>query len=75
MEDLFAGTIVGTILLMGLVMVIFIPVLVVYFVGFWNLLKKAGRKGWEAIIPFYNTWVLAEIAGVALVVCFNYYFI
>ena len=30
----------------------------------WKLYKKAGKRGWEAIIPFYNTWVLTEIAEV-----------
>ena len=29
----------------------------------WILFKKAGRNGWEAIIPFYNRWVLYEISG------------
>ncbi|MBQ8682017.1 MAG: zinc ribbon domain-containing protein [Bacilli bacterium] len=36
-----------------------------YLVGLWKLFEKAGRNGWEAIIPFYNTWVLAEISGMA----------
>ena len=29
----------------------------------WKVYKKAGKGGWESIIPFYNTWVLVEIAG------------
>lgn len=29
----------------------------------WKVFKKAGRNGWEAIIPIYNTWVLFEISG------------
>ena len=29
----------------------------------WILFKKAGRHGWEAIIPVYNRWVLYEISG------------
>lgn len=29
----------------------------------WKVYKKAGKQGWEAIIPFYSTWVLNEIAG------------
>lgn len=42
-----------------------IAVLVLYLVGLWKLFQKAGKKGWEAIIPFYNTWVLVEISGLA----------
>ena len=32
---------------------------------YWTLklFKKAGKQGWEAIIPFYNTYVLVEISG------------
>lgn len=52
---------VGTILLVAglLLLVIIIPVLIAE----WKLFKKAGKKGWEAIVPFYSTWVLIEVAG------------
>jgi uncharacterized membrane protein YhaH (DUF805 family) len=29
----------------------------------WKLFEKAGRPGWEAIVPVYSTWVLFEISG------------
>lgn len=29
----------------------------------WKIYKKAGRGGWEAIIPIYNSWVFLEIVG------------
>ncbi len=29
----------------------------------WKVFVKAGRPGWAAIIPIYNTWVLFEISG------------
>ena len=29
----------------------------------WKTFKKAGKNGWEAIIPFYNMWTLFEISG------------
>ncbi len=29
----------------------------------WKVFEKAGVEGWKAIIPVYNGWVLAEIAG------------
>ena len=47
------------------ILLLFLPILIVYLIALWNLFKKAGRNGWEAIVPFYNTWVLSEIAGVA----------
>lgn len=38
-------------------------VAVLSIVVMWVLYKKAGRKGWEAIVPIYNGWVYCEIAG------------
>ena len=29
----------------------------------WKLFQKAGKNGWEAIIPFYSSWTLYEISG------------
>ena len=34
---------------------------IVHFLGTWNLHQRAGRKAWEAIIPFYNSYVLTKI--------------
>jgi hypothetical protein len=31
--------------------------------GLWKIFEKAGRPGWAAIIPFYNMYVVTEIAG------------
>ena len=42
---------------------IVLAICIVYVIGLWFIFKKAGKQGWEAIIPFYNTWVLVEIAG------------
>lgn len=61
MDDLFAGFII----LIGMLIVFIVGFLAVYYVGLWKLFKKAGKNGWEAIVPFYNTWVLVEISGVA----------
>ena len=32
-------------------------------VGLWKLFTKAGKPGWAAIIPIYNTIVMIQIAG------------
>lgn len=34
-----------------------------YIAGLWMIFEKAGQKGWKAIIPIYNFWVLLEIVG------------
>lgn len=40
-----------------------LALLIVYIIGKCKIFKKAGKNGWEAIIPFYSDWVLTEIAG------------
>jgi len=47
---------------LGAVLVVLILVLV-YIVSLWKLFKKAGKNGWEAIIPIYNIYVLIQISG------------
>ena len=46
-----------------IVLLIALAVAIVQLIGQWKLYKKAGKGGWEAIIPFYCNWVLVEIAG------------
>lgn len=58
-SGLFAGLGMALLFLV-LIGLIFVIVLIV---AQWKLFKKAGKNGWEAIIPFYSTWVLIEIAG------------
>ena len=29
----------------------------------WKIFVKAGRPGWAAVVPVYNTWTLYEISG------------
>lgn len=35
-------------------------------VSLWKVFKKAGKEGWESIIPIYNTIVLIEITGLPM---------
>ena len=43
---------------------IVIAVVVFQIIATIKVFKKAGKAGWEAIVPYYNSWVLCEIAGV-----------
>lgn len=45
------------------ILLVVLGILVFYIAAVWKLFKKADKNGWEAVIPFYNTWVLVEIAG------------
>ena len=55
---------------------------VISLVGMWKMFEKAGKPGWAAIIPIYNTIVLLEIVGkpvwwflLFLIPCVNFVFI
>ena len=54
------GLTVGLFIFLIIIALVFYAWKVIYL---WNLFKKAGKNGWEAIIPFYNDWVLFEISG------------
>ena len=38
-------------------LVAFILYNIIYGASTWRLYKKAGRKAWEAFVPFYNFWI------------------
>ncbi len=41
--------------------IFFLGIQVIHYLGTWKLYEKAGRKGWEAGIPIYNSIVLMKI--------------
>lgn len=51
----------------GFVQLFFLFLLIIFvipmIIGMWKTYQKAGRHGWECIIPIYNNMVLAEIGG------------
>jgi hypothetical protein len=55
MENLGGSEIV--IFLLLLVFLVFIVI------GTWKTFEKAGEPGWAAIIPFYNYYIMARMAG------------
>lgn len=44
--------------------IISIAASVISIIAMWKVFKKAGRGGWEAIVPFYNIYTLLEISGI-----------
>lgn len=44
-------------------LLIMLPVLIIVVASMWKVFVKAGEAGWKALIPFYNTWITAELAG------------
>ena len=51
----------GLIALMGTYFLFMLIVSIVMIISLYKIYKKAGKKGWEAIVPIYNIIVLLEI--------------
>lgn len=45
--------------LLVFILIIALPVII----GMWKTFQKAGKGGWECIVPVYNNIVLADIVG------------
>ena len=53
----------GLIFLFLFILFISVALIVISVIAGWKLFKKAGKNGWEAIVPFYNSFVYVEISG------------
>lgn len=49
--------------ILGTYMVAIVVIAVVMIVANWKIFTKAGKPGWASIIPFYNQYVMFEVAG------------
>jgi apolipoprotein N-acyltransferase len=45
------------------VWIIALIVVAIVITGMWKVFTKAGRPGWAAIVPFYNTYTLLKIVN------------
>lgn len=63
MEEKIAALLGVSIGLMIFLFLIIIAFYIIYVVALAKLFNKAGEDGWKAIIPFYNIFVLIQIAG------------
>ena len=52
------GGMLGTILTVGIILA------VILIIAWWRIFEKAGEKGWKAIIPIYNVYILFRICGI-----------
>jgi hypothetical protein len=46
-----------------ILIVIWLALIVFILAAWWRIFVKAGREGWEGIIPIYNWYVLLKIVG------------
>lgn len=47
----------------GIAIILVLVIVVLIFASLWKIFVKAGKPGWAALIPIYNTIVLLEIVG------------
>jgi len=62
-NDSFNNLFIGLGIFLLIIGVLLLAYSIVMLIANWKLLKKAGKGGWEALIPYYNVWVLTEISG------------
>ncbi len=53
------GGIIGAVF--GVVMMVAIIIMVIQIIACWKIFTKAGEKGWKALIPIYNQYILYKI--------------
>lgn len=54
-------------ILFGIIAIVWLISLIMFVlevIGQWKMFKKAGKEGWPALIPIYNTFVLCEVTGI-----------
>ena len=45
------------------VSIVYLAIIILMIAAMWKIFTKAGKPGWAAIIPIYNTIVLLEVVG------------
>lgn len=60
-EAAAAGAVLGG--MIGTVAVIGIAAAIISIIAMWKIFTKAGEKGWKALIPIYDIYVLYKISG------------
>lgn len=53
----------GLMAVLGTFFLFFLAIMVFFIACMWKIFTKAGKPGWAALIPIYNTIVMLEIVG------------
>ena len=53
-----------------LMILIIIACVVLIYIAQWRIFKKAGKEGWKALIPIYNSYTLLQILNMEPMLCF-----
>ena len=47
--------------MLGVYSIVYLAIIVVMIVAMWKVFTKAGKPGWAAIVPIYNTYTLFDM--------------
>ncbi|MFN8262055.1 MAG: DUF5684 domain-containing protein [Chitinophagales bacterium] len=61
MDSQDTGSLTAIIAALGIFFLFFFLLSIFFIVCHWKIFTKAGRKGWECLIPFYNLYVQLQI--------------
>ena len=61
--DLSGTESAGLAIFSGMWLFFWFIVWILSIVAMWKIFEKAGEAGWKSIVPFYNIYVLCQIAG------------
>lgn len=48
--------------MVGVIVTVGIAMYVISAIAYWQIFKKAGEKGWKALIPVYNSYIIYKIS-------------
>jgi len=48
---------------LGVAGIIYMALIAFMIVTMWKIFTKAGKPGWASLVPFYNLFVMLDIAG------------
>ena len=48
-------------------LLIWLALVILIVAGVWKTFEKAGQPGWAAIIPFYNMYVMTQVAQLEII--------
>ena len=49
--------------ILGTYAILVLVIAVIMIIANWKIYTKAGKPGWASLVPFYNMYVMYEIAG------------
>lgn len=60
-QNIFAAEVIGAIL--SFILIGALIYYVICIIAYWKILEKAGEKGWKALIPIYNVYLMYKIVN------------